>query len=70
MNQTAYKGPAKALIRVREGQDKEVQDMINLAFQPISRNLPGVAGVKTGIGKLNIDVTLPTRNSFQLRTQR
>ena len=69
MNQTEYKGrPAKAFIRVKEGQDKEIQDMINYASQPMSRNFAGASGVKTGIGKLNIDSALPTRNSFQLRT--
>ena len=54
------KGPAKALIRVREGLDKEVQDMINSASQPMSRNYAAVSGVKTGIGKLNLDISLPT----------
>ena len=38
---------------------------------PMSRNFAPVAGVKTGIGKLNLDVALPNRtNSFKPNTQR
>jgi hypothetical protein len=45
--------------------------MINQASMPLSRNFAAVAGVKTGIGKLNLDVALPNRtNSFKPNTQR
>ena len=37
----------------------------------MSRNFAAVARVKTGIGKLNLDVALPNRtNSFKPNTQR
>lgn len=36
-----------------------------------SRNFPAVAGVKTGLGKLNLDVALPNRtNAFKSNTYR
>ncbi len=64
------KGPLKSLIKVREGLDKEVQDMINMASRPMSRNFATAAGVKTGIGKLNLDISIPTKTFFNQRTQR
>jgi hypothetical protein len=30
----------------------------------MSRNFAAVAGVKTGLGKLNLDVSLPNRTNF------
>ena len=30
----------------------------------MSRNFAAVAGVKTGLGKLNLDVSLPNRTDF------
>jgi hypothetical protein len=36
----------------------------------MSRNFAAVAGVKTGLGKLNLDVSLPNRTAFKPNTQR
>jgi hypothetical protein len=45
--------------------------MINQASRPMSRNFAGVAGIKTGLGKLNLDVSLPNRtNAFKPNTHR
>jgi hypothetical protein len=44
--------------------------MINQASRPMSRNFAAVAGVKTGLGKLNLDVALPNRTAFKPNTHR